>query len=206
MNVGEAIDMVQEAELKQLAVKDDKVAIRGFINLGVLEIHKRFVLWQAEAVINMVDGVNSYTLDGTDPNVTMDLTDHDLLMIDEVYDYDGQLMTINEENDPFGVATPRYNILEVPEETDGQQLSVIYRGSPKFLTHEKAEIQLPPQFYEALFNYIGYRGHGSLKGDIKSENNTHYMRFEQSCDRIKMEGLYTEDSLHSTKFEDRGFV
>ena len=206
MNVGEAIDMVQEAELKQLAVKDDKVAIRGFINLGVLEIHKRFVLWQAEAVINMVDGVNSYTLDGTDPNVTMDLTDHDLLMIDEVYDYDGQLMTINEENDPFGVATPRYNVLEVPEETDGQQLSVIYRGSPKFLTHEKAEIQLPPQFYEALFNYIGYRGHGSLKGDIKSENNTHYMRFEQSCDRIKMEGLYTEDSLHSTKFEDRGFV
>ncbi len=206
MNVGDAIDMVQEAELKQLAVKDDKVAIRGFINLGVLEIHKRFVLWQAEAVINMVDGVNSYTLDGTDPNVTMDLTDHDLLMIDEVYDYDGQLMTINEENDPFGVATPRYNVLEVPEETDGQQLSVIYRGSPKFLTHEKAEIQLPPQFYEALFNYIGYRGHGSLKGDIKSENNTHYMRFEQSCDRIKMEGLYTEDSLHSTKFEDRGFV
>ena len=206
MIVSEAIDLVKEAELKQLAVRDNKPAIIGYINMGILEIHKRFVLWQAEAVVTMVDGTTLYKLDGVDPNVVIDLSEHDLLMIDEVYEETGELMSLNNEYDPYGAATPRFNHVEVVEPVDAGKLSIIYRATPKFLTHEKAEIPLPPQFFEPLFHYIGYRGHGSLKGDDKSENNTHYRRFERSCDRIKFEGLFTEDSLESTNFEVRGFV
>jgi len=206
MDVSTAIDLLADAELKQLAVKDDKNAVLGFINSGILEIYKRFNLWEEEAIVNMTTGVTTYLLDGTDVNVTMDLSDHEFLMVEAVYAEDGLLMTLNDEQDVYGASTPKYNRLEVFQETNGETLSVIYRAAPIFLTNEKASIGLPPQFNEALFNYVGYRGHGSVKGDIKSENNTHYMRFEQSCKRIKLEGLYNQDDLVAYKFEDRGFL
>jgi hypothetical protein len=67
-------------------------------------------------------------------------------------------------------------------------------------------IPLPPQYIEALFNYVGYRGHGSVTGDIKTENNTHYMRFEKSCNTIEAMGLILTEDLVSYKFGNRGFV
>lgn len=208
MNVSEAIEILKNSELKQLSMKDDKIAVLGYINLGILEIYKRFVMWQAEALITLATDVTTYKLDGTDVNVTMDLSDHELLVIDEAYDYDGEEMNINEEHDQLAIATPQYNVIEVPlvSVTPPATISIIYRASPKFLTHEKADIPLPPQFYEALFHYCGFRGHGSIKGNVKDQNNVHYMRFDAACERIKTEGLYTEDSLESTKFDDRGFV
>lgn len=212
MIISTAIDLLVQAELKQLSIKDDKNAIRGFINSGILELYKRFNLWEVEAVITMVTGTKLYTLDGNDPNVSIDLSDHDFLMIEEVWlvslddDIDDKKLIINDKLDKDGVMTPKYNQVYVTTEIDTRTLEVIYRAAPKFLTNEKADIPLPPQFNEALFNYVGYRGHGSVKGDIKSENNTHYMRFEASCSRIKLEGLYTQDSLSSNKFDTRGFV
>jgi hypothetical protein len=118
-------------------------------------------------------------------------------------------MSINNENEPLSLATPQYNVIEMQEDavTDGVDISIIYRAAPAFMTHEKAIIPLPPQFYEALFHYVGFRGHGSQKtGEAQLADNTHYKRFEASCNRVKFEGLYTEDSMESTKFEDRGFV
>ena len=206
MDVSTAIDLLSNAELKQLAIKDDKVAILGYINSGILEIYKRFNLWEDEAIINMVLGILIYDLDGVDVNVTIDLSDHEFLMIEEIYDQAGLLLTLNDQMDTFGASTPKYNRIELFKETAGETFSVIYRAAPLFLTHEKATIPLPPQFNEALFHYVGYRAHGAVKGDIKSENNTHYLRFEQSCTRIKKEGLFNQDDLVSYKFEDRGFV
>jgi hypothetical protein len=210
MIASEAIDIVAESELKQLKVKDDKKAILGFLNLGILEIYKRFVLWQAEAIITMVAGVYEYKLDGTDPNVAIDLSDHLFLHLDEVYDDDGTSMSINDESDPMGVATPRWNVVEIPPIgiTAGVELSLIYRAAPKFLLHEKQDIPVPPQLWEALFHYVGYRGHAGTKGQDNqtTENNAHYKRFEASCNRVKVEGLFTEDSLNSNKFDNSCFV
>lgn len=206
MNVSQAIALLAEAELKQLAVRKDKEAVLGFINLGILEIHKRFNLWQDEALITMVDGVSTYKLDGLDTNVTINLSDHDVLMVDEVYAPDGTQLGLNDSEDPNGVWTPQMHVIEILAPITTGDTSVIYRASPSFLTNEKQKIPIPSQLFEALFHYVGYRGHGSIKGDIKSENNTHYMRFTASCDLVESNGLVTQDSVHAHKFYDRGFV
>jgi hypothetical protein len=206
MDVSAAIALLKEGELKQLAVKDDVDAVTGYINLGILEIHKRFNLWQEEAKITMLEGVTRYALDGIDPNVGIDLTDHDVVMVDEAYTPAGDLLSLNDEKDPYGIFTPKPHVIEVLVPIITGDVSIIYRASPKFLVHETQTIPLPPQFLEALFNYVGWRGHGSVKGDIKSENNTHYMRFEQSIKIIKENGLVAADDMASNKFEDRGFV
>lgn len=208
MNISEAIDMLQESELKQLKIKENKKAVMGFINMGVLELHKRFVLWQSEAIITMVAGVTEYKLDGTDTNVAIDLSDHQFLHLDEAYDDDGESMSINDESDVMGIATPRWNVVEIPPDgiTDGVELDLIYRAAPNFHVHEKEIIPLPPQMFEALFLYVGFRAHSGTKNNPQTENNQHYKKFDTSCNRIKIEGLYTEDSLNSSKFRDSNFV
>ncbi len=206
MNVSEAVDMMSEAELKQLSVKDDKKAIIGFLNLGILELYKRFNMWEVEAVITMVTGTTLYTLDGTDPNVLMDLSDHQFMMVEQVLNEERLEMVLNNDLDVDSLSTPKYNQIEVTEVTDGGLLYAVYRAAPAFLTYEKEEIPLPPQFFEALFHYVGYRGHGSVNGDIKQENNTHYQRFDKSCKRIVYDGLHTQDDLVSYKFVVRGFA
>lgn len=206
MLISEVIDLAKEAELKQLSIKDNKPAIIGFINMGVLELYKRFNLSQDEAIITVVDAKTVYTLEEADPDVDITLTDHDFLFVSEVYDETGDLLTLNDEKDPYSLTTPKYNQLEIATISVGAQYSVIYRSAPKFSTNEKAVLPLPPQFLEALLHYIGWRGHGSVKGDIKSENNTHYTRFDNSCKRILTNGLINQDDLVSNNFETRGFA
>jgi hypothetical protein len=206
MLVSAAIELLKEAELKQLSVANNETAVLGYINMGVLEIHKRFNLWQEEAKITMLEGVFQYKLDGVDENVAIDLSDHDVLKIDEAYAPGGEELTLNDEQDPEGLTTPQPHVIETMFPLLDGDTSVIYRASPKFITDPSEELPLPPQFLEALFNYVGYRGHGSVKGDIKSENNTHYMRFENSIKILKDEGLVAADDMETYKFDKRGFV
>lgn len=217
MIISEAFDLLVESELKQTSAKDDKAVVRGYINSGILEIYKRFNLWEEEAVVTIADGVSVYELDGIDANVVMDLSDHHYLMVEEVWlvtddiELENRKLALNEVRDVDGIYTPKYNRLTISTHKDtellaGRILNVIYRAAPLFLTNEKAVIPLPPQFQEALFNYVGYRAHSSIKGDEKSENNTHYKRFNASCKRVVFDGLYIQDDLTSEKFEIRGFV
>lgn len=209
MLASQVIALARSSELKKLNVKDDDAAILGFLNLAILEIHKRFNLIQGEALVTMVDGTNSYTIDESDTNVTVDFSMDDLLVINKVYNYDGQDLPLNDEESDHSVATPRYNVIEVPDIvlTPDEELSVIYRASPKFLTDAAIDsVPLPSQFLEPLLLYIGYKAHASIKGGMQDENNLQYQRFDKSCRKLKVEGLYTEDALSSHKFYDRGFV
>jgi len=205
MIVSEAIALLKHNELKQLSVKDDNDAVLGFLNFGILEIHKRFALWEPEAIITQADGVSLYTLDGNDVNVSIDLSDHDLLMIQNVYDEDNIPYVINNEKDPDSISTPKFHQIKVETIVPDYVMSVIYRASPKFLTTIDDTIPLPSQFFEALFLYVGYKGQTSVKAGIKDENNTHYVRFEASCDRIDTKGLKPQKDLTSTKFVNTVF-
>jgi hypothetical protein len=215
MIISQAIDLLQNAELKQLKVGEDKIAVRGYINSAILEIYKRFNLWEAEAVITIAEGVDTYDLVQGASNVVIDLSISELLMVERIFNTTDEdehvLLTTNDHmaasDSETVVFLPRYNKVKfktIPTALD--TILVVYKAAPIFLTHEKADIPLPPQFNEALFHYVGYRAHGSVKGDVKSENNTHYIRFEASCDRIKKEGLFIQDDLISYKFQNRGFV
>ena len=201
MIVSDAIDLLKTSELKQVSAKTDKPTIIGFINLAVLEIYKRFNLWESEAVVTMATDVLLYKLDGVDTNVAIDLSDHQLLMIEEVYDELGEKLALNDEQDPYSVSTPQYHQLEIQEAVDGQTMGIIYRAAPKFLTNEKQEIPIPPQFLEALFHYVGFKGHGGVKAE-GAGSNTYYKLFENSLKMVKEEGLYAQDDLNSHKFEN----
>ena len=205
MLTSQVITLAQSGELAQLAVRNNETTIMGFINLGMLELYKRFPLKQEEAIITLTLGKTRYTLDGTDTDVQMQSANN-FLVISQCYDEDGDIVRINDESDPLGVMTPIYNVVEVPNIVQDEKLSVIYRTSPEFVTATTDNLLLPPQLLEALLLYVGFRGHGTISSDLKLENNTHYIRFEQSCQRVSTEGLVSPDDMQSYTFESRGFV
>lgn len=206
MLVSEAITLLVAGELKQLGIKTEEATVLGFINLGILEIYKRFLLWEAKATVTQVADVDIYNLvDGAD-NVIIDLSDHELLVIERIYDSEDLRYIVNNEKSEYTIYTPRFNQILVNDIEVDEVLEVFYRAAPIFLTATTQTIPLPQQFLEALFLYVGYKGQMSVKAGIKDENNTHFMRFEASCNRIKMEGLEVQPDLESTKFEQRGFV
>ena len=206
MTAQDVINLAKNAELKQLAVKTDDSAVLGFINLGLLEIYKRFSLKEAEAIITQTLGKSSYTLNSEDPDVSVSENDN-LLLVVAVYNEKGECLPINDANDPKSIYTPTYNTIEIPDVIDGEILSVIYRVSPKFLTSVDDTVPIPPQLLEALLNYVGYKGHTSIN-DKPAEGSPSYLtKFENSCLKVMYEGLLPQDDIsHSKKFITRGFV
>lgn len=213
MTVQEIIDMAKFGELRNLQLgTNENQAIVSYINLGLIELYKRFPLSVKETVIELTDSANSeYTL----PTDCMWLvTAYGEVPEDEPYTEYNEL-TINDENDPLSVNTVSWNTVQVPLGIEGSYISLIYVASPDS-TQKIAydangdylleELALPAQLVESLLFYIGYRAHGAMDGNIQSESNTHYVRFDKSCQKIKTEGMFTDDNMNMTRVTDKGFA
>lgn len=218
MTANEVLTLARAGELLQLspAIKDDNNVLVGYLNLGMIELYKRFMLRTDEAIITLVDGKSIYKLDGTDTDVSMDGS---MLYLIAAYgdgtdmsDYstDDIRLPINEEDNLLSINTVSYDEVQVPLITPGAFISLIYVTKPTKVTTLtlEAELDIPDQFVEPLLHYLGYRAHGSMDGNIQTESNTHYMRFEASCNRLKElgVGIAPDDISMRNRLFDKGFV
>jgi len=209
MTVEKVIDLAVKGELKKLAVKDDTDSVISFINLGMIELYKRFPLDTEEVIIELgrvTDNNDSYERISD----TVYKLPNDLMYISAAYEEDGTEIGINKEDDPLSIMTISWNKIQVPVATSGAFISVIYVKEPALIVNTPEalaeDIELPVQLVEALLHYIGYRGHGSIDGNIQAENNTHYQRFEASVQRAKMLGVMTADGPLSRNVQEKGWV
>jgi len=194
MTIQDVIDDVAEGELKQLAVKDNPTAVISYINLGLIELYKRFTLKTDEVIIQLSKLQTMYTMPANYQSIL------------EALDEAGDWYSINDEDDALSILTPSYNTIQVPNPQDGAAISIIYTALPTRVVAATEELPIPLSLLDALYNYIGYRGHGSVNGDLKTENNSHYMRFEANCKKAKDLGVITSDDVVNTKLVDRGFA
>lgn len=217
MTANEVITLARAGELLQLSptIKDDTTVLVGFINLGMIELYKRFPLKTGEAIVTLRDGKTIYKLDGTDPDVSIG-TDFFYLMAaygdQDISDYGvtDMVLPINVEDNSYSINTISYNEVQIPLITVGALVSLIYAAKPTKVTtlQLNTELAIPDQFIEPLLHYMGYRGHGAMDGNIQTESNTHYMRFEASCNRLKElgVGIAPDDIDMGTRLSMRGFV
>ncbi|MCF6331051.1 MAG: hypothetical protein L3I99_05830 [Sulfurimonas sp.] len=208
MTIQEIITMARYGELKQVSIGEDDNAVVSYINLGNIELYKRFTLQTDEVIIEL--GVAT---DQSSPYQMISDTVYEMpsgfMYIVGAYEENGARIPINEEDDALSINTISWNRIQIPSSSANANISIIYVSSPRLFTSLDLleQLPLPPQLYEALLHYIGYRAHGSVDGLINEENNTHYQRFERSCNRAKADGLITSDSFESTaKFKKRGFA
>ena len=223
MTIRQVITMAQTGELANIAVKSNISAIVSFINLGMIELYKRFPIKVSEAIITLRDGKTLYSLDGSDADVDMEGEFMWLVAAyDELPEQSGAvvaLVPINEEDNPLSLNTVGYNQVQIPLTLNGAYMSLIYVAAPPAIEYVESTdsftidgvvgtvIPLPPQMLEALLHYVGYRAHAAMDGNIQAENSTHYTRFENSCNRIEQRGMMTADDLSMQyRVKDKGFV
>ena len=208
MLASEAIASLRETELKQLSVTSvTDAAVLVYLNEAVLELHKKFDIWQDDCLITHATDTTLYKLDGIDANVDIDLSDKQLLVITEAYDYDGDPLSLNDEDDPWGAVTPKYNWVEFPPDglAVGEEFAFLFRAAPLSMVLVTETIDLPPVLFEAMYFYVGFRAHVSQKGTKETENMNHFKKFINSCERVKEQGLIVAESTVSHKFSDTSY-
>jgi hypothetical protein len=182
MTLNDIVTQLKYGELRSVASKDDMDAIVSYVNLALIALYSRFSLKVSEQLIPMQDNITEYLLN------------EDAMTIRAIYDENGDEFPLDDETSLFSIMQVDFETIQVPNPLTGATLSVIYLPAPTTLTYIDetsltSRVPLPSQLLEPLLHYVGYRAHGSMNGDIKAENNTHYMRYEASCKRIEDLGV-----------------
>ena len=204
MTVRQVIDLAKSSELNGLPIASKDDVVLGFINLGVLELYKRFTLRNEEYIIELVDGVDVYTMPANYMWAIAAYGEVDIRSTETV-----NQLPINEEDNPLSVNSVGWNKLQVPVSVGGAYISIIYVASPEVYTvaDMDVEIDIPPQMTEALLAYVGYKGNSAIDSGVQTEDNAWYARFEASCAKLREYAMVTSDDMYMNKrLSTRGFV
>lgn len=196
------------------------------INMGLLELYKRFFLLSREVYVELHEEISTYMLhskyaqtndeSSEDPKYIMD-TDaepflDDILRIEEVYDEAGDKLGINDVNDPLSIYTPSYRTFQVPYPNDDITYAVQYRAShptivwTEDLNPSTVDIGCPNSLREALLYYVASRCYSAMGGDSGIEGNDYFQRFENSCRVVNDLGLEIQTEPLNWRFDDKGWV
>lgn len=204
MTIGQVIELAKVSELNGLKVGDNTSSVLGFLNLGVLELYKRFSLKVEEHIIALQDMVDIYTMPANYMWIIAAYGEVDIRSTDTVNE-----LPINEEDNPLSINTVGWNKIQIPVSISGAYVSIIYVAKPEMYTLDDldVELDLPPQMLEALLAYIGYRANSAIDTGVQTEDNAWYIRFDNSCSRIRQESMINSDDMFmSNRISKRGFV
>lgn len=197
MTVQYVIDQARSGELRSLSDKDktDSVVIT-YLNLGLIELYKRF---------NVKTGVETIRTTPLTPFYT--LRSEDINQVISVYDSNNKELTTKRVADStdYDIAQINYNTFLLQEPKD-EELLFVYKAAPEQCTIVTDVVDIPYAMVEALLHYIGYRAHGSINGNINAEHTTHYTRFEKSCALLIAEGYETDALTVRDSVVKRGFL
>ena len=220
MKLSFVLEEARSGELSSLSAKDktDRKIVT-YINLALIALYGRFQLASEEAIITLRPDIAKtiYKMDSTDSDVRVAgqaMKDDEFMSIVAAFDESGTQLVVNNTNDPYSILTVSYNQVQVPLLATNGYISLIYRKNPDMITYVDdgngnavdANVPLPLQLLEALLHYVGYRAHGAVDGNINTEQNTHYMRFEAACKNAEALGVLTADDTVSASVNDKGFL
>ena len=204
MTVRQVIDLAKASELTGLPAASKDETVLGFINLGVLELYKRFTLSVEEWIIALEDGQSYYT---APEDFMWIIAAYGEVGMDSVQEVN--VLPVNEEDNPLSINTVGWNKVQVPLSVTGAYVSIIYAATPEVygITDMDKTVNIPPQMIEALLAYIGWRANSTIDTGIQTEDTVWYNRFESSCSRLEVKGfINANDMIMTNRLNMRGFV
>ena len=204
MTVRQVIDLAKACELTGLPAASKDETVLGFINLGVLELYKRFTLSVEEWLIALEDGQSYYT---APEDFMWIIAAYGEVGMDSVQEVN--VLPVNEEDNPLSINTVGWNKVQVPLSVTGAYVSIIYAATPEVysVTDMDKTVNIPPQMIEALLAYIGWRANSTIDTGIQTEDTVWYNRFESSCSRLEVKGfINANDMVMTNRLNMRGFV
>jgi hypothetical protein len=208
MVIQDVVNLAKYSELSSVSIKDDINVIVAFLNLGMLELYKRFPVKVEEHVVELLDAEPYYDMPANFMYATCAFGE-----VPELCDSDYSPIGINNEDDKYSIFFNDWNTIQVPFPSTGSFIAILYVTKPAVITTVQATdgtttLDLPEVLIDALLHYIGYRAHLGIKSDSQAENNAHWARFERSCKKaIDLGVAFPSDSMSmSGRVTDRGFA
>lgn len=199
--------------------------IVGYINLGLNELYKRFLLKTREiyveehAEISLYKLHSDYALTNTASPIAeadryiIDSVDapfvDDVLKIEEVYDEEGNKLPMNDYTEDLSVFTPSFNVIQVPYPQDEVTIAVQYRAThPRIAANvateaDEIEVELPNSLRDALLYFVGSRAHRATNVEKSAD---YWQMFKKACDDVDMYGLEVQGEPGDWRFDDKGWV
>ncbi len=205
MTAQEIINLSVAGELKSLAIKSDTTAVIGFLNLGLIELYKKFSLSTKEYVVTLVGGVTNYTM----PNDFMWLVGAYEHTVNNDGSYTISKLMINEADNSLSINMTGWNTVQIPFIVPGYQISLTYVAQPVLVTEATLNsiVEIPAQLIAALLSYMAYRAFLGVDGKQQSEQSNHYKMFELEIQKVVNGGMITTDNLSMyERIKNKGFV
>ena len=233
MLISEVFDQLIYGDLNNLAITEDGCIdpsnyplIINAINLGLTELHKRFPLKLKEVYVQQHIHISTYTLHSkyalsnttsTEPikyiiDSDSDPFVDDILMIESVYNEEGEEYYLNDDNAVYSLYTPSWNTLQIPDPQDENAISIVYRANhrridPNALDLDDIEIDIPHSLLSPLLLYVAYRIYDS-RDKLNGTNNSNNIlnKFEAALIQAEMSGLITQENPTNFILENSGWV
>ena len=221
MKVSEVIATARSCELSNLSTSSfTDSRIIQFINLGIIELSKRFVISTKAEKIKTSMYTSMYTLRSPDVIGILDIYDKtgralvsQVLSDDENYDY----KLINNTTFLYKhkidyKATEEVNpitgieILQYTQEPDNE-LMVIYSAVADLVLNTTDDLTIPLVFMDPLVAYIGYKASHSITQPQSGggENLVSLNKFEASCRLLENSVYVGQTNLMSKSIQSKGF-
>lgn len=195
------------------------------INLGLIELYKRFPIKTSEVIVQLHEEITEYTIHSRNAESQMPIGGDssryyvkdsqyypfrdDILSIIQVFNEDGMELPLNDVNKQYSLFTSSHNVIHHPYTDDDNAITVLYHCiAPKLSTEsmdDSVDIDIPQQFTEALLNFVAYRAFAAINMN-SAEAVNYYSKFEASCALINNLGLTQKAIMTNTKLEDSGWV
>lgn len=239
MKLREVFNMLAVGELSNLALASEDGAIDPkhynalitSINLGLTDLHTRFLLKIGTVTIDLVEGQTVYPLKpvyqvghkvgaGIKQFIRNDgvLFKDNLLKVQQVFDDKGHELGLNNHEARRGVFTTTFNTLNVPEflqkEEKVTSLRVVYRMNHDPIRScfdeydiDEIEFNLDYSHLWALCLYVASRLHnpsGFGTGGVH-EGNNYYGKYQEECRRLDEANIRLDYVADNTKRMQKGF-
>ena len=221
MKVSDVIATARSCELSNLSTSSfTDSRIIQFINLGIIELSKRFIISTKAENIKTSVYTSMYTLRSADVIGILEIYDKtgralvsQVLSDDEDYDY--KLInntTFLYKHKTDYKATEEVNpitgieILQYAQEPDNE-LMVIYSAVADLVLNTTDELTIPLVFIDPLVAYIGYKASHSITQAQSGggENMTSLTKFEASCRLLENSVYVGQTNLMSKSIQSKGF-
>lgn len=222
MKVSQFLSFVRDSELSNLSSNsftDDRLI--SFMNLGIIELSKRFRLATKVETIQTSMYTHIYTLRHSDVINILDIIDSTGKSLipqrtsdSESYDY--KLMSNNsfllkrkfDYVESITHTPVKGGELEDLQEVQAPDLSlvVVYSAIADLVTDKEDDLPIPELFIEALMSYVGYKSYRTLGANGQNDSSEKWKVFEYCCSLVTNSSYAGNDIILGKSVQSKGFV
>lgn len=240
MKLSDVLTTLQSGELNNLSLFDEagvlkpehQSKLRTSINLGLTDLHQRFLLKIGKIKINLIPGQVTYPIkpqyqEGNPaPPGTVQFIDavgtkvkNNLIKINSVSDNCGRELNLNGNDDRWSVYTHTFDVLGVPEahwfDHGVRSLNVTYRMNGNLLKDcgdwdmdfDCLDVDLDYSHMYALCLFVASRLHNpqGFGPETVHEGNNYWGKYIAECDRLTRDGMSIDDVSQNHYYRRKGF-